>query len=114
MSSGEGEAAMKDLADKANYDRLQKDVDAVKNDISSLADQITDALNALAGSAQKKARRSYKQARSGVDSVVSDLGKQGNAAFDAAQDVASTLAIALGGDSIEATTRGSDPSRRHL
>jgi len=91
MSSGEGESAMRDLADKINYDRLQKDVDAVKNDISNLAEQITDALNALAGSTQKQARRSYRQARSNVDSVVSNLGKQGTAALDAAQDVAATL-----------------------
>jgi ElaB/YqjD/DUF883 family membrane-anchored ribosome-binding protein len=96
MSNAEGEAAMKDLTDKANYDRLQKDVDAVKNDISSLADQITDALNGLAGTAQKQARRGYKQARSNVDSVVSDLGKHGNAALEQAQDAAATL-----GDSLE-------------
>ncbi len=57
--------------------RLQKDVDAVKTDISNLAEQITDALNGLAGSAQKQARRSYKQARSSVDGIVSDLSEQG-------------------------------------
>ncbi len=91
MSIGESEAAM-----KTNYDRLQKDVDAVKTDISSLADQISDALNALAGSARSQARQGYRQARSNVDSMVSDLGRQGSAALESAQDAASTL-----GDSLE-------------
>jgi ElaB/YqjD/DUF883 family membrane-anchored ribosome-binding protein len=95
MSSQEGEAVMKDLNDKANYDRLQKDVDAVKNDILTLADQITDALNSLAGTAQDQARRGYKRARSNVDSVVSDLGRQGGEAFESAQDAASTLTDSL-------------------
>ena len=92
MSSEEGEAAM---TDKINYDRLQKDVDAVKNDISNLAEQITSALNSLAGSAQKQARRGYKQARTSVDGIVSDLSQQGNAALDAAQDAATTVSESL-------------------
>ena len=47
MSMSDGEAAVKNLTDKATYERLQKDVTAVKNDIAALTDQITDALNAL-------------------------------------------------------------------
>ncbi len=58
MSSSDGEDAMRTMSDKATYDRLQKDVDAVKNDISALADQITDALDAFTGSARKQAKRS--------------------------------------------------------
>ena len=57
MSMTNGEAAVKNLTDKATYERLEKDVTAVKNDISALTDQITDALNAFAGSASKQARR---------------------------------------------------------
>ena len=49
------------------YERLEKDVAAVKNDISALTDQITDALNAFAGSAGKQARRGYKEARANVE-----------------------------------------------
>jgi ElaB/YqjD/DUF883 family membrane-anchored ribosome-binding protein len=96
MSSSEGEAAMKDLTDEANNDGLQKDMDAMKHDISNLADQVTDALDTLVGSAQKQARRGYKQARSNVDSVVSDLGEHGNAALQQARDAAATL-----GDTLE-------------
>ena len=96
MSSIEGEAVMKDLTDEAGNDRLQKDVDAMKHDISNLADQVTDALDAFAGSAQKQAGRGYKQARSNVESVVSDLGKHGNAALEQARDAATTL-----GDTLE-------------
>jgi ElaB/YqjD/DUF883 family membrane-anchored ribosome-binding protein len=96
MSSSEGEAAMKDLTDEANNDGLQKDMEAMKHDVSNLADQVTDALDTLAGSAQKQARRGYQQARSNVDSVVSDLGKHGNAALQQARDAAATL-----GDTLE-------------
>ena len=46
---------------------LEKDVAAVKNDIAALTDQITDALNAFAGSAGKQARRGYKQARADAE-----------------------------------------------
>jgi len=62
MSITNGEAQMKNLTDEATYERLEKDVTAVKNDIAALTDQITDALNAFAGTAQKQARRGYKQA----------------------------------------------------
>lgn len=95
MSSTDGEDAMKTMTDKATFERLQKDVESVKNDISTLAGQITDALNTLADGAQKQAKRSYRQARSNVDAAVSDIGKRGSEAFDAAQDVAVSLEESL-------------------
>ena len=95
MSSTDGEIGMKNLTDKAQervqYDRLEKDVAAVKHDISALTDQITDALNSFAGTAQKQARRGYKQARANVDSAVDDLSERGSAAMDAAQDAALSI-----------------------
>jgi len=60
MSATDGEFGIKNLTDKATYERLAKDVAAVKNDISALTDQITDALNSFAGSATKQAWRGYK------------------------------------------------------
>jgi ElaB/YqjD/DUF883 family membrane-anchored ribosome-binding protein len=91
MSSTNGELGVKNLADKATYDRLEKDVAAVKNDISALTDQITDALNSFAGTAKKQARRGYKEARANVDSAVDDLSERGSAALDAAQDAARSI-----------------------
>jgi ElaB/YqjD/DUF883 family membrane-anchored ribosome-binding protein len=99
MSITDGETAMKNMADKAAQqiqdknlqDRLEKDVAAVKNDIAALTDQITDALNSFAGTAQKQARRGYKQARANVDSAVDDLSERGGAMMDAAQDAASSI-----------------------
>ena len=91
MSSTDGEIGMKNLTDKATYERLEKDVAAVKNDISALTEQITEALNAFAGSAGKQARRGYKQARANVDSAVDDLSERSGAVLDAAQDAASTI-----------------------
>ena len=91
MSSTDGEIGMKNLTDKATYERLEKDVTAVKNDISALTDQITDALNSIAGTARKQARRGYKQARANVDSAVDDISERGSAVVDAAQDAAVSI-----------------------
>ena len=95
MSSSDGETAMKNMTDKATYDRLEKDVNAVKNDISALSDQINDALNSFSGEARKQARRTYKTARSNIDSAMSDMSKYGNDALDAAQEYANTLEESL-------------------
>ena len=91
MSSINGEMGMQDMTDKATYERLEKDVTSVKNDISALADQITDALNTLAGTASKQARRGYKNARANVDSVVDDLSDRSSAMMGAAQDAAASV-----------------------
>lgn len=95
MSSTDGEDAMKAMTDKATYERLQKDVEAVKNDISALADQISDVIEAFKGDARKQAKRTYKQARANVDTMMSDASKRGGEALDAAQDYASTLEESL-------------------
>lgn len=95
MSSTDGEDAMKNMTDKATSGRLQKDLDAVKNDISALADQISDVIEAFKGDARKQAKRTYKQARSNVDSMMSDASKRGSEALDMAQDYAGTLEESL-------------------
>jgi ElaB/YqjD/DUF883 family membrane-anchored ribosome-binding protein len=82
---------MQDMTDKATYEGLEKDVDSVKNDISALADQITDALNTFAGTASKQARRGYKNARANVDSVVDDLSDRSSAMMGAAHNAAASV-----------------------
>jgi ElaB/YqjD/DUF883 family membrane-anchored ribosome-binding protein len=91
MSSTDGEIGMQNMTDKATYERLEKDVANVQNDISALADQITDALNTFAGTASKQARRGYKNARANVDSAVDDLSERGGAMMGAAQDAAASM-----------------------
>jgi ElaB/YqjD/DUF883 family membrane-anchored ribosome-binding protein len=91
MSSINGEMEMQDMMDKATYERLEKDVAKVKADIGDLADQITDALSTVAGTARKQARRGVKQARASVDSVVGDLSDRGSAMLNAAQDAATSV-----------------------
>ena len=91
MSSINGEMGIQNMTDKATYERLEKDVTNVKNDISALADQITDALNTFAGTAGKQARRGYKNARANVDSVVDDLSERSSAMMGAAQDAAASV-----------------------
>jgi ElaB/YqjD/DUF883 family membrane-anchored ribosome-binding protein len=95
MSSTDGEAGMRNMTDKATYERLEKDVTAVKNDISALTDQITDALNSFAGTASKQARRGYKEARANVDSAVDDMSERGSAMMGAAQDAAYSIEESL-------------------
>ncbi len=91
MSSTDGEIGMQNMTDKATYERLEKDVANVQNDISALADQITDALNTFAGTARKQARRGYKNARDNVNSAVDDLSERGGAMMGAAQDAAASM-----------------------
>jgi ElaB/YqjD/DUF883 family membrane-anchored ribosome-binding protein len=91
MSSTDSAIGMKNMTDKATYDRLEKDVTAVKNDIAALTEQITDALNSFAGNASRQARRGYKQARANAESTMDDMTERGSAMLDAAQDAASSL-----------------------
>jgi ElaB/YqjD/DUF883 family membrane-anchored ribosome-binding protein len=100
MSSIDGESDMRKFADKKSegletYERLEKDVAAVKDDIATLTDQITDALNTFAGAARKQARRGYKQARDNVDTMMTDAQDRGSAALDAAQDAALSIEESL-------------------
>ena len=99
MSSTDGEIEMRDMTDKVSQqrleERLEKDVAAVKHDISALTDQITDAINSFAGTAQKQARRGYKQARANVDSAVDDMSERGGAMMDAAHDAAGSIGETL-------------------
>jgi ElaB/YqjD/DUF883 family membrane-anchored ribosome-binding protein len=91
----ETDSAMRNLTDKANYERLQKDVSTVKNDIAALTDQITDALNAFTGQANKQARRGYRQARDNMDSTFDDMSDRGSAMMSAAQDAAGSIEESL-------------------
>jgi ElaB/YqjD/DUF883 family membrane-anchored ribosome-binding protein len=95
MSSTDGETGMRNTTDKATFERLEKDVTAVKNDISALTDQITDVLNSFAGTARKQARRGYKEARANVDSAVDDMSERGSAMMGAAQDAALSIEESL-------------------
>lgn len=82
--------------DPAAFDRLQKDMSAVKNDIANLSQQIAEAVNSLAALAQKQAKRGLKNARANVDSMVSDASERAGAVVGAAQDAAASI-----GDTLE-------------
>lgn len=91
MSSTDSAFGIKNMTDKATYERLEKDVTAVKNDIAALTDQITDALNSFANNAGKQARRHYKDARANAESTLDDMSERGSAMMGAAQDAASSI-----------------------
>ena len=95
MSITNGETEMRNLADKATYERLEKNVTAVKNDIAALTDQITAAIGNFAGAAKKQARRGYKQASANLDASVDDISERGGAMMDAAQDAAASIGETL-------------------
>src|ERR1700738_607061 len=95
MASTDGESGMRNLTDKATYERLEKDVTAVKNDIAALTDQITDAINTFAGAASKQARRGYKQARANAEQTMDDMSERGGAMMGAAQDAAYSIEESL-------------------
>jgi len=57
---------MNNADERSSYHRLEKDVEAVKADISKLANQVTNTFNDLVGAARHHARRRYNRARSGV------------------------------------------------
>lgn len=82
MSDNDALSELKKLTDKATYKSLQKDLAAVKNDVSDLTDQITDVLNAFSGQARKQARRGVKQARARADDMMSDLQDRGSSVYD--------------------------------
>jgi ElaB/YqjD/DUF883 family membrane-anchored ribosome-binding protein len=86
---------MKDMIDEATYQRLEKDVSAVKSDIAALTDQITDALNSFAGTAKKQARHGYKQARTNLESALDDAAARSGDMLDAAQNTANSAGESL-------------------
>jgi ElaB/YqjD/DUF883 family membrane-anchored ribosome-binding protein len=89
------EDMVKKATDKATYENLEKDLTAVKNDIAQLTEQLTEALSSLAGTAQRQAKRGYKQARANVDGVISDVSERGSAVAEAAQDAATSIGETL-------------------
>ena len=78
-------------ADKSLSERFEKDLAAVKKDITQLSERIADTLNAVSGEATKQARRGYRQARRNVDAALSDPQERGSAAMEAAQDAAASI-----------------------
>ena len=95
MTNTDSGIGLKNMTDKATYERLEKDVSAVKNDIAALTDQITDVLNSFAGTAGKQARKGYRQARANAESAMDDMSERGSAMMGAAQDAASSIEESL-------------------
>ncbi|WGS21446.1 MULTISPECIES: DUF883 family protein [unclassified Bradyrhizobium] len=91
MSGTDSAFGIKNMTDKATYERLEKDVTAVKNDIAALTEQITQALNSFAGNAGKQARRRYSETRANAESALDDMSERGGAMMGAAQDAASSI-----------------------
>jgi ElaB/YqjD/DUF883 family membrane-anchored ribosome-binding protein len=91
MSNTDSGIGLKNMTDKATYERLEKDMSAVKNDIVALTEQITDALNGFAGTARKQARQGYSQARANAESAIDGMSERGSAMMGAAQEAASSI-----------------------
>ena len=74
-----------------NYARLEKDIQAVKTDISHLSQQLSDAVNALTEIAQSETRRGVRRARTNVNALMSDASDRAGTVASAAQDAASSV-----------------------
>jgi ElaB/YqjD/DUF883 family membrane-anchored ribosome-binding protein len=92
MPDDDARDASDNASDRAAQDRLEKDVSAVKDDIAHLGQKIADAVNALAGMAQRRAKRRYKNARANVDSVMSE---HADGVAEAAQSAAASVGESL-------------------
>ena len=92
MSSTDGEAGIRNLTDKATYERLEKDVTAVKNDISALTDQITDVAQQLRRHRQQAGAPAATSRPAPMSiQAVDDMSERGGAMMDAAQDAAYSI-----------------------
>jgi len=80
---------------KSDYDRLRRDLEGLRTDLSKLVSEAANTLNDLSTVAQRQVRRGYRSTRSSVDAVVSDVAKQGSEAVDAVQDTAASLEESL-------------------
>lgn len=78
------------------FSRLEKEMAAMKDAISGLSDQISDAAGDLGSAAQEQAKRGVKYAREhGGDAMVAAASDRVSAAASAAQSQASSLADSL-------------------
>jgi ElaB/YqjD/DUF883 family membrane-anchored ribosome-binding protein len=91
MSGSDTMREIRDIADSAAVERLQKDVNAVKDDLAALADQITETISHLGGAVRRQAKQGYKQAHANMDAAIGDVSERGEAWLDAAQDAAATI-----------------------
>ena len=70
MSSTDSAFGIRNMTDKATYERLERDVTAVKNDI-------------------------YKDVRANAEATLDDMSERGSAMMGAAQDAASSIEESL-------------------
>lgn len=63
----------------------------MKNDISTLVDQISELLNNYKDDAGKHAKRGLASARENVESFMSNLGDSGSSAYDTATSFEESL-----------------------
>jgi ElaB/YqjD/DUF883 family membrane-anchored ribosome-binding protein len=84
--------ALQDASEMAAaYERLRKDMTALKNDIADLSKQIAEAVNWLAAQGQSQAKRGVKNAQANADSIVSDASDRVGAFAAATQDAAASM-----------------------
>jgi ElaB/YqjD/DUF883 family membrane-anchored ribosome-binding protein len=77
------------------FARLEKEMQAMKNAIGDLSNQISDAAGDISATAQDQVARGYKHARSNVDSIVSDASDRAGAVASIAQAQALSIGEAL-------------------
>ena len=87
------------------YDRIGKDMTAVKTEIAESSQKISGAVSALGVAAQEEARRGLGRARAEMGAFASDASGRASAAADAAAIVARDKATSIGGALADAIER---------
>ena len=77
-----------DVPASAASDDIQADLQALRDDVTRLATQITDIFSA-------KGNVAWSRAKANVEGVVSDVGAKGQEAIDAAQEVRDKVVDAI-------------------
>lgn len=95
-SNDPGKIAGQSAAADDGYIRLEKDITAVKTEITRLSDQIADAVGALRDIAQSETRRGLRRARANVNALASDASEKAGAAAGAMSVVAQDAANSIG------------------
>ena len=83
------------LAEDQAHLRLEKDIQAVRNDISHLSQQISAAVSVLSDIAQSQSRLGIRRARRNVNALMSDAPGRAGAVAGAAQDAGAAMADAI-------------------
>jgi ElaB/YqjD/DUF883 family membrane-anchored ribosome-binding protein len=73
------------------YRQLEVEILAVKKDVSRVGQQVAEALGKVATVTQKQANGGYRDARNGINSIVSGVSDRSSIVVDAVHEAATSI-----------------------